>query len=89
VDKTALLQLAVTTSLVETRTKPWMRYVVCLNWRTVPYHIHVSETKTEVDDIQKQYGFMPVGHMENWGILDDKVIAAHAVHLTKELINCS
>jgi 5-methylthioadenosine/S-adenosylhomocysteine deaminase len=50
----------------------------------VPYHIHVSETKTEVDDIQKKYGFTPVGYLENLGILDDNVIAAHAVHLTKK-----
>lgn len=50
----------------------------------VPFNIHVSETRKEVEMIQQQYGFTPVGHLENLGVLGPNLIAAHGVHLTDE-----
>ncbi len=50
----------------------------------VRFHIHLSETEKEVNDIQKKYGLTPVGYMDSLGVLGDNVIAAHCVHLTEE-----
>ena len=44
-----------------------------------PYHIHVSETKQEVQDSVSQFGKRPVVRLHEMGILDSNVIAAHAV----------
>jgi 5-methylthioadenosine/S-adenosylhomocysteine deaminase len=52
----------------------------------VPFHIHLSETKSEVDNIRRTYGLTPVEYLDSLGILDDNVIAAHCVQLTKKEI---
>ncbi len=51
----------------------------------VGLHIHLAETRTEVEDIQKQYGMPPVKLMDSLGLFTDRhVLAAHCVHLTPE-----
>ena len=52
----------------------------------IPLHIHLAETEKEVNDIQKRYGLTPVLFLDSLGILNDRVIAAHCVYLTKEEI---
>ncbi len=42
-------------------------------------HIHLSETKGEVENIQKQYGKSPIALMDELGILDCGCLAAHCV----------
>ncbi len=49
-----------------------------------PYHIHVSETQWEMDLIREKYQLTPVQYLDSLGVLDDKMIAAHCVHLTDE-----
>ncbi|MBZ4653847.1 MAG: 5-methylthioadenosine/S-adenosylhomocysteine deaminase [Peptococcaceae bacterium] len=51
----------------------------------VGLHIHLAETRTEVEDIQKQYGMTPVKLMDSLGLFTGRhVLAAHCVHLTPE-----
>lgn len=50
------------------------------------FHIHLSETLTEVEDIKTRYGNTPVKHLKEIGILNDRVLAAHMVHPTQEEI---
>src|SRR3989338_9140198 len=50
----------------------------------MPLHIHVSETAYEVDEIRQKYGASPVEHLENIGFLNERVIAAHCVHLSEK-----
>ena len=45
-------------------------------------HIHLAETKGEVENCLKEYGKTPIALMEETGILDCGVLAAHCVHLT-------
>lgn len=45
-------------------------------------HIHLSETRKEVDDSYKTWGMSPPERMEQLGVLDYPVIAAHCVHLS-------
>ncbi len=49
----------------------------------VPIHMHLSETEWEVEEIVSQYGKRPVEHLENIGFLDDRLIAAHCVHVNE------
>lgn len=53
----------------------------------VGMHIHVAETIGEFNDIKKQYGKTPVGHLDSLGLFDYPVLAAHCVHLTDEDID--
>lgn len=52
----------------------------------VPIHIHLAETRGEVEESVKMHGKRPVELMEQIGLLDQKVLAAHCVHLTQEEI---
>lgn len=48
----------------------------------LPLHIHVSETRKEVDDIRSKYGVTPFEHLDKVGFFGGTVIAAHAVYPT-------
>lgn len=50
----------------------------------VGIHIHVSETLTEMNNIKAQYGKTPVQVLEDAGVFEVPVLAAHCVHLTDE-----
>lgn len=47
----------------------------------VPLHLHLSETEWEVGEVMKRYKKRPVEYLENLGILDQRVIAAHCIWL--------
>ncbi|CQR74523.1 5-methylthioadenosine/S-adenosylhomocysteine deaminase [Sporomusa ovata DSM 2662] len=47
-------------------------------------HIHLSETASEVADCQKQYGKSPIALMQELGVFDYGVLAAHCVHVSPE-----
>lgn len=49
-------------------------------------HIHLSETKWEVEEAMKQHKLPPVLYLDSLGFLDNRVIAAHCVWLTDEEI---
>lgn len=44
-------------------------------------HIHLSETKKEVEDSIKLYGKSPIKHVYDLGLFDLHTIAAHCVHV--------
>ncbi len=46
-------------------------------------HIHLAETKGEVENCLKDYGKTPFELMEEVGILQRGVLAAHSVHLSE------
>ncbi len=52
----------------------------------IPIHIHLAETRVEVDDCLKKYNKTPVELMGEIGLLDHRVLAAHCVHLTAKEI---
>lgn len=47
-------------------------------------HIHLSETKKEVEDSIKEFGMTPIKRMDSIGMFDVHTIAAHCVHVTEE-----
>ncbi len=50
-------------------------------------HIHVAETKWEVEEIKRRYGKTPVELLDGIGFLDDKTVIAHAVWLNDQEID--
>lgn len=52
----------------------------------VHVHTHVSETKWDVDEVEKKYGKTTVIFLEEQGFLSDNVLAAHCVWVTDEEI---
>ncbi len=53
----------------------------------LPIHIHMSESRWEVEQNVKDYGVRPVAHLENLGVFYRPTLVAHAVHLTDEEID--
>lgn len=47
----------------------------------VSLHIHLSETRKEVEDSYKNFGKSPVFYLHEMGFFDTKLIAAHCVYL--------
>lgn len=50
----------------------------------LPIHIHVSETEKEVQDCMETHeGLSPVEYLDQLGLLSERVVAAHTVHLSE------
>ena len=47
-------------------------------------HIHLSETRGEVDDCLREHGMTPVRYLDSLGFLGPDVVAAHCVHVDRE-----
>lgn len=47
-------------------------------------HIHLSETRQEVEDCLRDHGTTPVRYLDSIGILGPDVVAAHCVHVDRE-----
>lgn len=53
----------------------------------LPVHMHLAETKKEVDDHRQQYGFHPLEHLEQINVLSAVPwLFAHGVHMPKREI---
>ncbi|MDT3697921.1 MAG: amidohydrolase [Thermincola sp.] len=50
----------------------------------VGVHIHLAETRQEIEDIRKQYGKSPIEYVRDLGLLDFPVLGAHCVHLSQD-----
>jgi len=53
----------------------------------VPHVIHLSETRSEVAQIQERYGRRPVEHLAELGVLGPELLACHCVVLTESDID--
>ena len=53
---------------------------------SLPLQIHLSETSEEVDEIMEKTGHRPAFYLDRLGLLHDRLIAAHAIHLSHEEI---
>ncbi len=49
----------------------------------LPVHIHLSETRQEVEDCLRDHGVRPVEYLERIGFLGPNVVAAHGVWLSE------
>jgi len=49
-----------------------------------PLAIHVAETRWEAETIRREKGVSPVRYLADLGILSERTVAAHCVHVTEE-----
>lgn len=54
--------------------------------KNLPLTLHVAETQKEVADCIKQYGLSPVRWLDKLGVLNDKTVVAHCIHVDEEEI---
>jgi 5-methylthioadenosine/S-adenosylhomocysteine deaminase len=54
----------------------------------VPLQLHLSETIDEVNEIIKRSGKRPVQYLDQLGLIDNGLIAAHAIHLDRKEMEC-
>lgn len=53
----------------------------------VPMQIHLSETSWEVEQLLEEKGVSPVAYLADLGVLSDRTVAAHCVHVSPEDID--
>jgi len=51
---------------------------------SLPMQIHLSETRDEVDEIIRRTGKRPAMYLDDLGVLNNNLIAAHSIHLDDE-----
>jgi 5-methylthioadenosine/S-adenosylhomocysteine deaminase len=56
----------------------------CARIFNTPYHIHVSETRQEMEDSVEENDHSPLRYLDRLDLVDDDLIAAHGVWLTGE-----
>lgn len=47
------------------------------------FHIHICEGLNDVVDSKENYGMLPVERLLKWGVLTDKTILGHCIHVTE------
>jgi len=47
----------------------------------LPFHMHVSEQRDELEECRSEYGTTPVALLSNEGVLSPRFVAVHATHL--------
>jgi 5-methylthioadenosine/S-adenosylhomocysteine deaminase len=47
----------------------------------VPIHMHVHETRHEVEESVAQHGVRPLARLDRLGLVNERLVAVHAVHL--------
>jgi 5-methylthioadenosine/S-adenosylhomocysteine deaminase len=52
----------------------------------LPIHMHLHETKAEIDDSVQRFGMRPVERLHRLGLLSPSLIGAHGVHLNADEI---
>jgi 5-methylthioadenosine/S-adenosylhomocysteine deaminase len=50
----------------------------------LPIHIHLNETKREVDEAKESYGMSPIEYMHHIGLTKAKILGAHCVHTSSK-----
>jgi 5-methylthioadenosine/S-adenosylhomocysteine deaminase len=53
----------------------------------IPVHIHLHETRHEIEESLKQHGMRPVERLRRLGLLGPQLIAVHSVHLESSEID--
>ena len=52
------------------------------------FHVHVAEDRCDVDHALRRFGKTPVQRLSDLGLLDERAIAAHCVHVFTADISC-
>ena len=66
--------------------KTFERIAVLQGELELPLHMHVHETRDEVEQSVTRHGVRPLARLQALGLVDANLIAVHAVHLTEQEI---
>ena len=66
--------------------KTFERVAVLQGELELPLHIHVHETRDEIETSVARHGVRPLRRLQALGLVDASLIAVHAVHLTEQEI---
>ncbi|WP_297464264.1 amidohydrolase [Thermococcus sp.] len=47
-------------------------------------HVHLSQSRREVETVKRRYGLTPVGYLRRAGVLDRKLVGVHGIYLDGE-----
>ena len=47
----------------------------------IPWHMHLAEEPFELEEIEEKWGTTPVGFLEKFGCVDERLCIVHGVHL--------
>lgn len=61
--------------------KAFNRIVTLAEELDLPIHLHLHETRDEIEGSMKRYGTRPLERMRTLGVLGPRLIAVHSVHL--------
>ncbi|MEM4736533.1 MAG: amidohydrolase [Nitrososphaeria archaeon] len=86
--KDGLVKVALGPHAIYTCSKELLEKIVEVSEKhNLLVHMHVSETLEEVQFSNKKFGLTPIEYLDKIGILNEKMIAAHCVHLKERDIN--
>jgi 5-methylthioadenosine/S-adenosylhomocysteine deaminase len=78
------IKISLAPHTIYTLSEKYLRIISELSLeKSLPIHIHVSETEKEYYDSLKSHSLTPVGYLDKIGLFSHRVIAAHCVHLNK------
>jgi formimidoylglutamate deiminase len=63
------------------------RIVAYANERHLPVHMHIAEQPAEVAACIEEYGRSPVALVDSEGLLSERFIAVHAIHVTPKAVD--
>jgi len=63
------------------------RIATLANQLDLPVHIHIHETRAEIEDSLRQHGVRPLARLQRAGLLGPGFIGVHGVHLLPEEID--
>jgi len=61
----------------------WERVSEIAREHHIPIHTHLSESRTELANAERDWGMSPIEHVHRLGVLEQQVLAAHCVHLSE------
>jgi 5-methylthioadenosine/S-adenosylhomocysteine deaminase len=66
--------------------KAFSRVITLAEELDLPVHMHVHETRDEIERSHAQHGVRPLERLRRLGLVGPNLIAVHAIHLTQEEI---
>lgn len=86
--KTPLLQYAMCPRFAISCSDEMMEYSQAMQSSFgVLLHTHASESKEEVEILEKRTGMRNIDYFHHMGLLNDKTVVAHGIHLTEQEID--
>ncbi|ASJ09508.1 amidohydrolase [Thermococcus siculi] len=52
--------------------------------RNAPIHVHLSQSRGEVETVKRRYGLTPVEYLAEAGVLGERLIGVHGIYLDEE-----